>query len=1302
MSEPAPIDGGPPPRLAKRRSRWLVAFGALAFVAVLALVGAAIWLSSEGALRTLLDYAVARSGGQLAIENARGTLFGRIELGRVVYRDGNTVLTAEDVSIDYSPRGLLDRRLAIRDLSAKRVQIDLPGNDVEPAKMPESLEIPIDLTIERATIERLEWRYGERRGAFEGVGLSYAGDRRMHHLRDVTIQGAGGRLAGSGSLGTTPPFAVRTSLTLDLVKPNPEGRVEAQLDGDLARLSIVAKATLEGVAADVRAKVAPFALQPLLEGALDAKDVDLARLNAQWPTTRLDVAIDAKPSPRGFSGYAQLSNAAPGPLETNRIPVARVSGAFTLSGVVLELREIAARAGGGAVTGSGAVNIDNFENRWKLVVEALDLQRLHSSLIPTSLAGRIEADVNERVQRIVADVSQKEVALSFDARYDGTNLIVDKALAQAHGGSLQGSGRITPAGNRPFAVDLRASRFDPSRFGNFPAGTIDGTIIASGTAAPQIVADADVVVSAGSRFAGLATQGRVRGRFAPMRVQELVADVTLGSSRVQARGALGRAGDRLAMEVAARRLAELHPLLPADVPRPVSGALDATATLETLAQGARLDINARAAQLGIGAAWQFATLALAGHATHTAPVSTLRIDTLQDVSLVADATDASTPAGRVSRARVALAGNAAAHTLSVTASEGGASVDGSLSASLAGSDAMLAWRGRVERLGARGVPGVVEVALASPVAFDIARDKVVLDAFRIDGGGASLDVDMLRWVRDAIDTRGRFRNLPAAPFVKVAGLAEAIPTDITVGGGWDLHSSPAWRGTFTIARERGDLFIDDPALGTASKLALGIETLALNATLDGKRLTGDAQLRARLGGNALAEFTIDAPAGSSHPFSAAAPIRAAIKARLPSLVPLQPFLGTSARIQGQASADFAVAGTLRKPELTGQLVGSDLRVDMPQYGVSYNDGRLRVASGPQGLVLEELSFAAGEGRFTASGLLGLPGVNGAQVAGSRIQWRAENFRATNRPDLRLVVDGNGTLALEAKRLVLRGTLSADEGNIEYRSTAETTLAEDIVVVGRPRPARSRPDAMASDAPVDLDLELVLGRNLRFEGLGLQARLAGRVHVTSKAGGPIMGKGVIRTVRGTYYAFGQRLDIERGRILFDGPIANPSLDILALRKNLAIEAGLEIIGTVRAPIVRLTSNPPVPDNEKLAWLLTGGPPASGSARESAALSAAAAALSGRGGKPLTQQIAQRIGLDDISVAQRATAATDPVSGQVVTLGKRISDRLYVAYEQGVTLASNALRVEYVLSRYLTIAAFAGTSSGIELNFRRSWP
>ena len=54
-----------------------------------------------------------------------------------------------------------------------------------------------------------------------------------------------------------------------------------------------------------------------------------------------------------------------------------------------------------------------------------------------------------------------------------------------------------------------------------------------------------------------------------------------------------------------------------------------------------------------------------------------------------------------------------------------------------------------------------------------------------------------------------------------------------------------------------------------------------------------------------------------------------------------------------------------------------------------------------------------------------------------------------------------------------------------------------------------------------------------------------------------------------------------------------------------------------------------------------------------------------------------------------------------LGKRISDRLTLGYEQGLSFASGALRLEYALTRTVTLRAEAGTVSAIGLYFRRSF-
>ena len=57
--------------------------------------------------------------------------------------------------------------------------------------------------------------------------------------------------------------------------------------------------------------------------------------------------------------------------------------------------------------------------------------------------------------------------------------------------------------------------------------------------------------------------------------------------------------------------------------------------------------------------------------------------------------------------------------------------------------------------------------------------------------------------------------------------------------------------------------------------------------------------------------------------------------------------------------------------------------------------------------------------------------------------------------------------------------------------------------------------------------------------------------------------------------------------------------------------------------------------------------------------------------------------------------------MVAFGKRITDRLSLVYEQGLTVASNALRIEYALTRTLTLRAEAGVVSSVGLYFRRTF-
>ena len=201
------------------------------------------------------------------------------------------------------------------------------------------------------------------------------------------------------------------------------------------------------------------------------------------------------------------------------------------------------------------------------------------------------------------------------------------------------------------------------------------------------------------------------------------------------------------------------------------------------------------------------------------------------------------------------------------------------------------------------------------------------------------------------------------------------------------------------------------------------------------------------------------------------------------------------------------------------------------------------------------------------------------------------------------------------------------------------LGSDVVVVGRE--TRMERENTIGNLPLMLDIDVNLGQKLKFEGSGLDASLRGSVHVKTSPAGYLAGQGTISAANGTYYAFGQTLTIDRGQLTFDGPLNNPALDVVALRKNLQVEAGVEVTGTVKVPRVRITSNPVVPENEALSWLITGQGLSTGSGSDYSALAAASAALLSRGTDTL-------IVFDERRPIDLAALRDDPVFGSAVVI------------------------------------------------------
>jgi translocation and assembly module TamB len=225
----------------------------------------------------------------------------------------------------------------------------------------------------------------------------------------------------------------------------------------------------------------------------------------------------------------------------------------------------------------------------------------------------------------------------------------------------------------------------------------------------------------------------------------------------------------------------------------------------------------------------------------------------------------------------------------------------------------------------------------------------------------------------------------------------------------------------------------------------------------------------------------------------------------------------------------------------------------------------------------------------------------------------------------------------------------------------------------------------------------LGSDFRLEGKGLTTQLAGQLVLVSsdKTEGLPQLSGQVRTLGGRYKAYGQQLNIETGVLRFDGPYDNPSLDIIALRPNLPHKVGVQITGTALLPRIRLYAEPDLPDADKLAWLVLGRPAAGGGA-ESAVLQQAAVVLLSGDGPSFSGELANRLGLDEISLATGSRSDAN-ATGAAVTLGKRLSKDFYLAYETSLSGAFGSLYIFYDLSRRLTLRAQAGDQSALDLIF-----
>lgn len=589
---------------------------------------------------------------------------------------------------------------------------------------------------------------------------------------------------------------------------------------------------------------------------------------------------------------------------------------------------------------------------------------------------------------------------------------------------------------------------------------------------------------------------------------------------------------------------------------------------------------------------------------------------------------------------------------------------------------------------------------------------------------------LIRWNQTRLsqgwlESQGEVEPLPlswanawlATPDAPQGPLHEAgLSGDLLFGARWDVSlplrasASPPTgtprppRAWLEWQHRQGNLTYANGNGADRITVSSGIEGMIASARLQGSTLVLDGQLQTRHFGDAQWQLRSEVhppDADQGWQWADDAPFSGTMALGLPQLAWLTPFMPPGWRIDGAVSAQATVSGTKSQPDWRGQMALERLSVRSLLDGVDFSDGQALARLSGDRLTIERLQLrgAGGNegGRLTGQGeITWQRDRQGNLRPGLEMSLEARQLRLLARADRRLVLTGGIRAHLDGPLLDLTGQLTADQALFLLPDETTPRLGSDVVIRGD-----SIPIPLSARVPFQTRLRMQVGLGKRFEvrGLGLQTALEGELRVQAEPGQLVPTvTGEVKAVRGSYRAYGQRLQIEQGLIRFNGPYDNPGLDIRAIRPHPTQKVGVEIGGSAQAPRVRLYADPDLPDSEKLAWLLLGRP-ASGAGAEAAVLQQAALALlSGRGGER-DGSLAQNLGLDELSFQGASVNPDGTTSAAALTLGKRLTDQLYVSYSRSVTGAVGTVAVFLDVSRFITLRAQAGDDNAIDLIFSR---
>ncbi|WP_180114044.1 translocation/assembly module TamB domain-containing protein [Acinetobacter sp. YH12063] len=434
------------------------------------------------------------------------------------------------------------------------------------------------------------------------------------------------------------------------------------------------------------------------------------------------------------------------------------------------------------------------------------------------------------------------------------------------------------------------------------------------------------------------------------------------------------------------------------------------------------------------------------------------------------------------------------------------------------------------------------------------------------------------------------------------------------------------------------------------------------------------------------------------PYKANKPIRGEVAFNQVQLKILKPFIQDVRSMGGTLSYAAKISGTLSQPLMDGE--------------IRVKNGSISMISLPVNLTNIQLYSAVRQNHATIDGAFNSG--RGVGKLNGNIDWK-------NDPRIQLNLTGNEMLVRQAplitavvtpdlsldvlpfsKKLTLKGKIDVPRALISMPESSATVVgvSSDVRVVHE---GDNQLEILKSARPWDIraDVQVNIGNQVIFQGFDSRIPLIGRLNLTQRgletamrANGAI---GVSQRVK--IEAYGQSLDLNRAIARFNGPLANPTLDIDANKAVQGSTVGVRVMGTASSPAIQVYNDAGLSEQEALNALITGrinegssGLSQAEGFRSDVNNTIAAAGISmGLGGtRALTNQIGRTFGLSGLALDAQGTGDDTQVS-----VTGYITPDLFIRYGVGVFTPVNKLTLRYQMNQRLYLEASQSLERAIDL-------